>query len=216
MLAHYQAWFSSQGFVQSLSRVGLFATPWTACSIPGFPVHHLLELAQTHVRYSVMPSNHLIICYPLLLLPSVLPSIRVFSTESALHIQWPEYWSLSFSISPSSEYSGLISFRIDWFDLAVQRTLKSLLQHHSLKASVLQHSAFFTVQLSYLCMTTGKTIALTRWTFVAKAVSLLFNMLSRFAHSFLLSVKAILSGFHLFHFIRNNRPAPQPPNILLH
>ena len=139
-----------------------------------------------------MPSNHLIICYPLLLLPSVLPSIRVFSTESALHIQWPEYWSLSFSISPSSEYSGLISFRIDWFDLAVQRTLKSLLQHHSLKASVLQHSAFFIVQLSHPYMTTGKTIPLTLRTFVGKEMSLFFNMLSRFVITFLPRSKQLL------------------------
>ena len=192
MLAHYQAWFSSQGFVQSLSRVWLFATPWTACSIPGFPVHHLPELAQTHVRYSVMPSNHLILCYPLLLLPSVFPSIRVFSTELALRIQWPEYWSLSFSISPSNEYSGLISFRIDWFDLAVQGTLKSLLQHHSLKASILQHSAFFIVQLLHPYMTAGKTIPLTLRTFVGKEMSLVFNMLSRFVITFLPRSKQLL------------------------
>ena len=127
---------------------------------------------------SVMPSNHLILCCPLLLLPSVFPSIRVFSNESVLHIRWPKYWSFSFSISPSSEYSGLISFRMDWLDLlAVQGPLKSLLQHHSSKASVLQHSAFFVVQLSHPYLTTGKTIALTRRTFVGKVMSLLFNML---------------------------------------
>ena len=127
---------------------------------------------------SVMPSNHLILCCPLLLLPSVFPSIRVFSNESVLHIRWPKYWSFSFSISPSSEYSGLISFRMDWLDLlAVQGPLKSLLQHHSSKASVLQHSAFFVVQLSHPYLTTGKTIALTRQTFVGKVMSLLFNML---------------------------------------
>ena len=130
---------------------------------------------------SVMPSNYLIGCRPLLLLPSILLSIRVFSNESALHIRWPKYWSFSFSVCPSNEYSGLISFRIDWFDLlAVQGTLESLLQHHSLKASILRRSAFFMVQLSHPYMTTGKTIALTRWTFVGKVMSLLFNMLSRF------------------------------------
>ena len=126
-----------------------------------------------------MPSSHLILCRPLLLLPSIFPSIRVFSNESVLRIRSPKYWSFSFSISPSNEHQGLISFRIDWLDLlAVQGTLKSLLQHHSSKASILQHSAFFTVQLSHPCMTTGETIALTRWTFVGKVMSLLLNMLS--------------------------------------
>ena len=135
---------------------------------------------------SVMPSNHLILCHPLLLLPSIFPSIRVFSNESILHIRWPKYWSFSFSISPSNEYSGLISFRTDWLDLlAVQGTLKSLLQHHSSKALILQSSAFFTVQLSQPYMTAGKTIALTRWTFVDKVMSLLFNMLSRLVITFL-------------------------------
>ena len=132
-----------------------------------------------------MSSNHLILCHPLLLLPSIFPSIRVFSNESALCIRWPKYWSFSFCSSPSNEYSGLISFRMDWLDLlAVQGTLKSLLQQHSLKASILQHSAFFIVQLSYPYMTNGKTIALTRWTFVGKVMSLLFNMLSRLVISF--------------------------------
>ena len=126
----------------------------------------------------VMPSNDLILCRPLLLLPSIYPSIRVFSSESALSIMWPKYWSFSFNISPSDEYSGLISFRIDWFDLAVQGILKSIVQHHSLKSSILWHSGLFMVQLSYPYMTTGKTIALTRWTFVGKVMSLLFNMLS--------------------------------------
>ena len=126
----------------------------------------------------VMPSNHLILCYPLLFPPSIFPSIRVFSNESVLHIRWPKYWSFSSRISPSNEYSGLISFRIEWLDLlAVQGTLTTLLQHHSSKASILQHSAFFIVQLSHPYMTTGKTIALTRWTFVSKVMSLLFNML---------------------------------------
>ena len=135
---------------------------------------------------SVMPSSHLILCRPLLLLPSIFPSIRVFSNESALCIRWPKHWSFSFSISPSNEHPGLISFRMDWLDLlAVQGTLKSLLQHHSSKASILQHSAFFIVQLSHPYMTTGKTIAKTRWTFVGKVMSLLFNMLSRLVRSFL-------------------------------
>ena len=134
----------------------------------------------------VLPSNHLIHCHPLLLLPSIFPSIKVFSNESVLHIMWPKYWSLSFSISPSIEYSGLIFFTIDWFDLlAVQGTLKSLLQHHSSKASILWHTAFFIVQHSYPYMTTGKNIALTRWTFVSKVISLLFNMLSRLIIAFL-------------------------------
>ena len=128
---------------------------------------------------SVMPSNHLILCHPLLLLPSVFPSIRVFSNESALRIWWPKYWSFSFSISPFNEHAGLISFRMDWLDLlAVQGTLKSLLQHHSSKASILRRSAFFIIQLSHRYMTTGKAIALTRRTFVSKVMSLLFNMLS--------------------------------------
>ena len=127
-----------------------------------------------------MPSNRLILCCPLLLPPSIFPNIRVFSSESALHIKWPQYWSFSFNISPSNEYSGLISFRMDWLDLLeVEGTLKSLLQHHSSKASILRRSAFFTVPLSHAYMTTGKTIALTRWTLVDKVMSLLFNMLSR-------------------------------------
>ena len=140
-----------------------------------------------------MPSNHLILCHPLLLLPSIFPSIRVFSYELALCIRWPKYWSFSFSISPSNEYSGLISFRIDWFDLlAVQRTLKSLLQHHSSKASILQHSAFFVVQLSHPYMTTSRTIVLTRWTFAGKVMSLLFNMLSRLVITFLPRSRCLL------------------------
>ena len=133
-----------------------------------------------------MPSNHLILCCPFLLLPSIFPNIRVFSNESALHIRWPKYWSFSLNISPSNEYPGLIYFRMDWFDLlAVQVTLKSHLQHHSSKASILWHSAFFIVQLSHPYMTTGKTIALTRWTFVGKVMSLLLNMLSRLVITFL-------------------------------
>ena len=133
-----------------------------------------------------MPSNHFVLCCPLLLLPSIFPNLRVFSSESVLHIKWPKYWSFSFNICPSNEDSGLISFRIDWFDLlAVQGTLKSLLQHHSSKVSILWHSAFFIVQLSELYMTTEKTIALTRWSFVGKAISLFFNMLSRLVLDFL-------------------------------
>ena len=140
-----------------------------------------------------MPSNRIILCYTLLLLSSVFPSIRVFSSESALHIRWPKYWSFSFNISPSSEYSGLISLKIDWFYfLAVQGTLKCLLQHHNLKASILWHSAFFMVQLSYLYMTTGRTVALTIWTFVGKWMSLLFNTLSRFVIAFLPRSKRLL------------------------
>ena len=142
---------------------------------------------------SVMPSNHLILCCPLLLLPSIFPSIRVFSNESALHIRWPKYWSLSFNISPSNEHPGLISFRIDWLDLlAVQGTLKSFLQHYISKASILRCSAFFIVQLSHRYMTTGKTIALSRWTFVGKVISLLLNMLSRLFITFLPRSKCLL------------------------
>ena len=154
---------------------------------PGFPVlHHLPDLLKLKSVEWVMPSNHLLLCCPLLLLPSMFPYIRVFSNESALRIRWPKYWSFSFIISPSSDYSGLISFRVDWFDLlAVQGTLKSLLQHHSSKASILWHSVFFTVQIKHLYMTIGKTIALTISTFVSKVMSLLFNMLSRFFIAFL-------------------------------
>ena len=140
------------------------------CSTPGLPVHYQLpELTQTHVQQVSDAMQHLILCLSLLLLPSILPSIKVLSNESVLHIRWPKYWSFSFSISPSNEYSGLISFRIDWFDLlAVQGTLKSLLQHHGTNTFILQHSAFFIVQLSHPYITTGKTIALTRQTFVSK------------------------------------------------
>ena len=164
------------------------------CSTLGFPVHHQLpELTQTHFHWVTVPSNHLTLCCPLLLLPSIFPSIRVFSEESVLRIRWPEYWSFSFNISPSNEYSALISFRMDWLDLlAVQGTLKSLLQHHSSKASILRCSAFFIVQLSCPCMTTGKTIALTIQTFVGKAMSLLFNTLSRFVIAFFPRSKHLL------------------------
>ena len=156
----------SFSLVQSLSHVRLFATPWTAALQASLFITNLQSLLKPISIESVMPSNHLILCVPLLLLPSIFPSIRVYSNESALRIRWPKYWSFSFSISPSNEYSGLISFRMDRLDLlAVQGTLKSLLQHHSSKASILQCLAFFIVQLSHPYMTTGKTKALTSWTF---------------------------------------------------
>ena len=157
------------------------------CSMPGLPVHHHSRtLPKLMSNESLMPSNHLILCCPLLLPPSIFPSIRVFSNESVLRIRWPKYWSFSFNISPSNEHPRLISFRMDWSDLlAVQGTLKSLLQHYSSKASILRCSAFFTVQLSHPYMTTGKTIALTRCTVVGKVMSLLFNMLSRLVITFL-------------------------------
>ena len=143
-----------------------------------------------------MPSNHLILCRPLLLLPSIFPSIGVFSNEPVLHIRWPKYWSFSFSISPSNEYSGLVSFRMDWLDLfAVQGTLKSLFQHHSSKASILQRPGFFIIQLSHPYMTTGKTIALTRWTFAGKVTSLLFNVLSRLVITFLPRSKRLFISY---------------------
>ena len=159
--------------VQSLSCIRLFATPWTAAWQASLYITNSRSLPKLMSIESVMPSNHLILCRPLLLLPSIFPSIWVFSNESALHIRWPKYWSFSFNISPSNEHPRLISFRMDWLDLlAVQGTLKSLLQHHSSKASILQHSAFFTVQLSHPYMTSGKTIALTRRTFVGTVMSL--------------------------------------------
>ena len=163
-------------------------------STPGLPVHHhLLEFTQTHIHRVVMPSSHLILCRPLLLLPPIPPSITVFSNESTLCMRWPNCWSFSFSIIPSKEIPGLISFRMDWLDiLAVQGTLKSLLQHLSSKASILWHSAFFILQLPHPYMTTGKTIALTRWAFVGKVMSLLFNMLSSLIITFLPRCKSLL------------------------
>ena len=159
-------------YFSSLSRVQFFATPWTAAHQASLSITNSQSLLKLKSIESVVPSNHLILCCTLLLLPSIFPSIRVFSNESVLRIRWPKYCSYSFSISPSNEYSGLFSFRIDWFNLlAVQGTLKSLLQHHSSKASVLQRSAFFIVQLSYPFMATGKTIALTRQTFIGKVMS---------------------------------------------
>ena len=167
-------------------------TPWTAVHQASLSITNSWSLFKLMSIESVMPSNHLILCHPLLLLPSIFPRIRVYSNESVL-IRWSKYWSFSFSISPSTEYSGLISFRIDWLDrLAVQGTLKSLLQHHSSKASILQCSAFFIVQLSHTFMTTVKTTALTSWTFVGKLMSLLFNMLSRLVVTFLPRSKLFL------------------------
>ena len=181
--------FTNQGkfsSVQSLSHVRLFATPWTAARQASVSITNSQSLLK-------LMSSDVILCRPLLLLPLISLSIRVFSNESDFHIRWPEYWSFSLSISPSNEYSGLISFRLDWFDfLAVQGTLKSLRQYHSSKASILQGSAYFIVQLSHPQMTTWKTIALTRWTFVSKVISLLFNTLSRLVTTFLPRSKRLL------------------------
>ena len=168
-------------------------TPWTAACQASLSITNSQNLPKLKSIKSVIPSNHLSLCHPFLLLPSIFPSIRVFSNESALRIKWPKYWSFSFSISPSSEHPGLISFRADWFDLlAVQGTLRSLLQHHSSKTSILQPSTFFRVQLSHPYMTTGKTIALTRRTFADKGMSLLYNMLSKLVITFLPRSKRFL------------------------
>ena len=180
--------------VQSLSHVQLFVTPCTAARQSSLSITSSWSLLRLMLSESVKPSNRLILCRPLLLLPSIFPSIRVFTYESVLCIRWPKYWSFNFSISPSNEYSGLISFRIDWWDLlAVQGTLESLLQHHSSKASILRHLAVFMVLLSHPYLTTGKTIALTRWTFISKTMSMLFNMLSRL-------VLAFFQGVRIFQF----------------
>ena len=179
--------------VQSLSCIQLFATSWTAAHQASLSITNSWSLPKLMSIELVMPSNHLILCRPLLLLTSIFHSIRVFADESALCIRWPRYWSFSFNISPSSENSGLYSFRMDWLDLlAVRGTPKSLLQHHSSKALIIGRSAFFTVQLSHPYMTTGKTIALTRRTFVDKVMSLLFNMLSRLVITFLPRSKRLL------------------------
>ena len=179
--------------VQSLSCVRLFATPWTAAHQASLSITNFQSSLKLISIELMMPSSHLILCCPLLLPPSIFPSIRVFSNESVFRIRWPKYWSFSFNISPSNEYSGLISFRMDWLDLlADHETLKSLLQHHSSKASILWHSAFFIVQLSHPYMTTGKTIALTRQTFVGKVMFLLFSMLSRLVITFLPRSKHLL------------------------
>ena len=184
LLDHVVVLFFSS--VQSLSRVWLFATPWIAACQASLSITNSRSSPKPMAIETVMPPRHLILCCPLLLLLPIPPSIRVFSNESILHMRWPKYWSLSGSISPSNEHPGLVSFRMDWLDLlAVQGTRKSLLQHHSSKASILQCSAFFTVQLSHPYMTTGKTIALTRWTFVGKVISLPFNMLSKLVITFL-------------------------------
>ena len=176
-----------------LSRVRLFTTPRTAARQASLSITNFQSSTKPISIESVMPSNYLILCHTLLLLPSIFPSIRFFTNESALCIRWPKYWSFSFSIIPSKEHPGLISFRMDWLQLlAIQGTLKSLLQHHTSKASILQRSAFFIVQLSHAYMTTGKTIALTRWTFVGKVMSLLFNMLSRLGIIFLPRSKCLL------------------------
>ena len=183
--------FNSVQFSHSV--VSDSATPWTAAQQASLSIANSQNLLKLISIESVMPSNHLILCHPLLLPPSIFPSIRVFSNESALHIRWPKYWSFSFSISPSKEYSGLISFRMDWMDLlAVQGTFKSLLQHHSWKHQFFRRPDFFIVQLSHPYMTTGKTIALTRWTFVSKIMSLFFNMLSRLVIAFLPRRKHLL------------------------
>ena len=176
-----------------LCHVQLFVTPWTRVRQAFLSITNSWSLLKLMSIKSVMPSNHIILCRPLLLLPLIFPSIRVFSNVSVLYIRLPEYWSFSFSISPSNEHSGLISSRMDWLDLlAVQGTLKSILQHHSSEASILQCSAFFIVQLSHTYMTTRKTIALARWTFVGKVMSLLFNMLSRLVIAFLSRSKHLL------------------------
>ena len=185
-------WSEINQFI-SVTQSCLFATLWTAARQAFLSITNSQSLLKLMSIELLMPSNHLILCRPLLLSPSIFPSIRVFSNESTLHIRWPKYWSFSFSIIPSNEHPGLISFRMDWLDLlAVQGTLKSLLQHHSSKASILQHSAFFTFHLSHLYMTTGKTIALTRQTFVGKVMSLLLNMLSRLVIAFLPRSKHLL------------------------
>ena len=179
--------------VKSLSRARLLATPGTAACQASLSFTNSWSFLKLMFIESVMPSNHIILCHPFLLLPSIFPSIRVFSNESALRIRWPKYWSISYSIGPSNEYSGLISFRMDWFDLlAVQGTLKSIFQHHSSKASSLWCSAFFILQLSHPYMTTGKMIALTRWTFVGKVMSLPFNTLSSLVIDFLPRSKCLL------------------------
>ena len=179
--------------VQFLSHVRLFTTPWIAACQASLSITNSRSSLKLMSIESVMPSSHLILCRPILLLPPIPPSIRVFSNESTLCMRWPKYWSFSLSISPSKEHPRLISFRMDWLDLlAVQGTLKSLLQHHSSKASILRHSAFFTVQLSHPYMTTGKTIALTRQAFVGKVMSLLLNMLSRLVITFLPRSKRLL------------------------
>ena len=195
--------------VHLLSCVLLFATSWTAARQASLAIINSRSLLKLMSIELVMPSNHLILCRPLFLLPSVFPSIRVFSNESALCIRWPKYWNFNFSISPSHEYSGLISFRIDWFDLlAAQATLKNHLQYHISKASILQHSAFFMVKFLHPYMTTGKTIALAIQTFVSKVMSLLFNMQSRFVVTCLPRSKYLLISYL-------QSPSAEPKEIIL-
>ena len=194
----YPPLYCSVSSVQSLNHFRLFATPWTAALQASLSITNSQSILKLISTESVMPSNHLILCCPLLLLPSIFLSIRIFSNESALHIRWAKIWSFSFNIIPSNEYSGLISFRMNWLDLLeVQGALKSLLQHHSSKTSILGHSAFFMVQLSHPYMTTGKTIAWTRWTFVGKVMSLLFNILSRLVITFLPRSKGLFISWLL-------------------
>ena len=193
ILCHWITWKIYQSVQFSHSVVSNTATTSIAAHQASLSIPNSQSLLKLMSIKSVMPPSHLILCRPLLLLPPIHPSIRVFSNESTLHMRWPEYWSFSLSISPSIEHPGLISFRMDWLDLlAVQGTLKSLLQHHSSKSSIFCLSAFFTVQLSHVYMTTGKTVALTRQTFVGKVMSLLFNMLSGLVRTFLSSSKCLL------------------------
>ena len=211
MLSHCdgQVLFSS---VQSLSHVQLFVTSWTGARQASLSITNSWSLLKLISIELVMPSNHLILCRPHFLLHSIFPSLRVFSNESVHRIRWPKYWSFSFSIRPFNEHSELVSFRIDWFDLAVQGTLNSLLQHHSSKASILQCSAFFTVQLSHPYMTTGKTIALSRQTFVSKVMSLLFNILSRLVITFLKEQ----ASFNFIAAVTINSDLGAPKNKVCH
>ena len=213
------AWVSEFSSVQSLSRVWLFATPWTTACLASLSIANSRSLPKLMSIELVMPSNHIILYRPLLLLPSIFPNIRVFSNELALHIRWPKYGSFSFNISPSNEHPGLISFTMNWLDLLeVQGSLKSLLQHHSSKASILLCSAFFIEQLSQPYITTGKTITLTRWTFVGKVMSLLLNMLSRLDITFLPKSKCLLiswlqSSSAVILEPRNTKSATVSPSI---
>ena len=217
-------WFQFKLFssVQLLSCVWLFVTPWTGACQASLSITNSQSLLKLMSIESVMPSNDLILYCPLFLPFSILPSIRVFSNESVLHIRWPKYWSFSFSISPSNEYSRLSSFRMDWLDLlAVQGTLKSLLQQNSLKASALWHPAFFIVQLSHSYMTTGKTITLTRWTFGGKVMSLLFNMQSRLVIIFLprsnsVQFSSVVSDTLRPHEPQHSRPPCPSPTPRVH
>ena len=201
MIGYWKRNYPGQfSLVQSLSCVWLFATPWITRSQASLSITISRGSLKLSSIESVMPSSHLILCHPLFLLPPIHPSIRVFSNESTLHMRWPKYWSFSFRIIHFKEHPGLISFRMDWLDLlAVQGTLNSLLQHHSSKASILRRSAFFIVQLSHPYMTTGKTVALTRRTFVGKVMSLLFNMLSRLFITFIPSSKSLLISWLQSH-----------------